>query len=53
VENFDISAPGKHGDTGRADFLQPPQVTVEEVPALTAEQDHGAPVAGGPVHVGR
>ncbi len=44
---------GEHGDAGRAGLLQTPQVAVEEVAALAAEQHHGAPVAGGPVHAGR
>ena len=43
----------EHGDAGRAGFLQPPQVTVEEVTALAAQQHHRAAIAGGLVHVGR
>jgi hypothetical protein len=44
---------GQHGDADRTGLLQPPQVTVEEVTALTAQQHQGPPVAGGPVHLGR
>ncbi len=44
---------GEHGDAGRAGLRQPAQVAVEEVTALAAEQHHGAPVAGGPLQVGR
>ena len=40
-------------DAGRAGFLQPPQVTVQEVTALTAQQHSRAAVTGGVVHVGR
>jgi hypothetical protein len=43
---------GEHGDAVRPGFRQPPQVALEEVTALAAEQDHGAPVAGGPLQVG-
>ena len=32
---------GEHGDAGRAGLLQTPQVAVEEVAALAAEQHHG------------
>ena len=44
---------GQHGDAVRAGLLQPPQVALEEVTALAAEQHHGAPVGRGPVHPGR
>ena len=44
---------GEHGDAGRAGLLEPPQVALEEVAALAAEQHRGAPVAGGPLQVGR
>jgi hypothetical protein len=44
---------GEHGEAGRAGLLEPPQVTLEEVAALAAEQHHGAPVAGGLIKVGR
>ena len=44
---------GEHGDPVRAGFLEPAQVTLEEVAALAAEQHHGAPVPGGPFQVGR
>jgi hypothetical protein len=36
---------GEHGDAVRAGFLQPPQVALEEIRALAAEQHRGAPVA--------
>jgi hypothetical protein len=44
---------GEHGEAGRAGLLEPAQVALEEVAAFAAEQDGGAPVAGGPVQVGR
>ena len=44
---------GEHGEAGRAGFPEPPQVALEEVAALAAEQHRDAPVAGGPVQVGR
>ena len=44
---------GEHGDAGRAGLLETPQVTLEEVTALAAEQHYRAPIAGGPVHVDR
>ena len=44
---------GEHGDAVGPGLLQPPQVALEEVTALAAEQHHGAPVAGGPLQVGR
>ncbi|HEY2264165.1 MAG TPA: hypothetical protein VGI96_16195 [Streptosporangiaceae bacterium] len=44
---------GEHGDAVRPGFFQPPQVALEEVTALAAEQHHGAPVAGGPLQASR
>ncbi|HEX5290267.1 MAG TPA: hypothetical protein VFX25_15500 [Streptosporangiaceae bacterium] len=44
---------GEHGEAGRAGVLESAQVALEEVAALAAEQDRGAPVADGPVQVGR
>ena len=44
---------GEHGEAGRAGLLEPAQVALEEVAALAAEQHRGAPVADGPVQVGR
>ena len=44
---------GEHGDAGCASFLQSPQVTVQEVTALTAQQHYRATIAGSLVHVGR
>ena len=43
---------GEHGEAGRAGLLEPPQVALEEVAALAAEQHRGTPVAAGPVQVG-
>jgi hypothetical protein len=44
---------GEHRDAVRSGCFQPLQVALEEVTALAAEQHRGAPVAGGPLQVGR